>query len=442
MESFLEPLKPSMKALLILLAILFSLVVFADPPTPTIPDTPAGHTLSLWLDAFNSGDSVRIESFIKERASWVGLDWSMRLRARTGGYDLLAIESSQQIDVIFLVREKASASELIGRIKVNENEPPVVTELGLFPVETGARFEAVRLDASARTRVIDSAVRILNESYVFPDTAKKVTAAVRSRERRGDYNAIGDGEEFARALTNDLRNSSQDKHLEVRFSFVVQSSDESRTHSQDQTLPRKQLAASNCGFEKAEHLPPNIGYLKLNLFADPEICAPTAIAALNFLADSDALILDLRDNNGGRSGMVTLIASYLFDAPTHLNDAYNRKANATEQFWTLPYVPGRKFIGKPVILLTSKTTFSAAEDFSYALKNLKRATLIGETTGGGAHPVEPHRIDDHFSIVVPFARSISPITKTDWEGTGVEPDVRVEAADALTEALRLARNVH
>jgi C-terminal processing protease CtpA/Prc len=174
------------------------------------------------------------------------------------------------------------------------------------------------------------------------------------------------------------------------------------------------------------------------MFADSEICASTAIAALNFLADSDVLILDLRDNHGGMSGMVVLIASYLFDEPIHLNDAYDRK-NAIKEFWTSPNVPGKKFIGKPVFLLTSKATFSAAEDFCYAVKNLKRATLVGERTGGGAHPVDLQRIDDHFSIVVPLARSISPITKTDWEGAGVEPDVNVPAADALTEALARAR---
>jgi len=121
-----------------------------------------------------------------------------------------------------------------------------------------------------------------------------------------------------------------------------------------------------------------------------------------------------------------------------LNDLYNRKENTTDQYWTLPYVPGKKLAGKPVFVLTSKNTFSGAEEFSYNLKMLKRATLVGETTGGGAHPVAGHRIDDHFSINVPFARAINPISKTNWEGTGVEPDIKVPAADALTEARKRA----
>ena len=415
-------------------------VVFADTPAPLIPSTPAGHTLRLWLVAFNSGDRERIDTFDKTYADWVPLEWVARVRAQTGGYDLLRIETSRERDVIFRVKEKAGFHEAIGRIQVSTTNPPHITELGLFPVPPGAKYEEVTLDAAARARVLDDVANIIEASYVFPDVAKAMASSLRARELRGEYKAIVDGETFASTLTEDLREVSHDKHIEVRFSFVVQPLGEITKNSEPDPMLRRQLAATNCGFEKAEHLPPNIGYLKFNVFADPEICAPTAIAALNSLADSDALIIDLRDNNGGLSGMVTLIASYLFAEPTHLNDAYDRASNTTRQFWTSSEVSGTKFIYKPVFLLTSKKTFSAAEAFSYALKDLKRATLIGETTGGGAHPVEPHRIDDHFSIIVPFARSISPITKTDWEGTGVEPDIRVPAANALEEALKRARH--
>ena len=136
--------------------------------------------------------------------------------------------------------------------------------------------------------------------------------------------------------------------------------------------------------------------------------------------------------------MIALISTYLFDEPTHLNDIWERKDNSTQQYWTLPYVPGKRLNDKPVYVLTSKLTFSGAEEFSYNLKNLKRATIVGETTGGGAHPVAGHRVDDHFMIGVPFARAINPISKTNWEGTGVEPDVKVPAVEALTTAEKLA----
>ncbi len=198
------------------------------------------------------------------------------------------------------------------------------------------------------------------------------------------------------------------------------------------------MERDNCMFEKVERLPQNIGYLKFNAFLDPEICGPTAVAAMNFLGNVDAIIFDLRANGGGEPKMIALISSYLFDRETHLNDLYNRKEDSTTQYWTLPYVPGKRLADKPAFVLTSHRTFSGAEEFSYNLKNLKRATIVGETTGGGAHPVMGHRIDDHFMIGVPFARAINPISKTNWEGTGVEPDVKVPAEQALDVAMKMA----
>ncbi len=159
---------------------------------------------------------------------------------------------------------------------------------------------------------------------------------------------------------------------------------------------------------------------------------------MNFLADSDSLIIDLRENHGGAPQMAGLIASYFFDERTHLDDIDYPRTHHAEHLWTLPNLPGKKFTGKPLFVLTSSSTFSAAEEFAYDLKSLKRATVVGETTGGGAHAMAPHKIDDHFYIRIPFARFVNPITKTDWEGTGVEPNVKVSAAEALTVAKKLA----
>jgi C-terminal processing protease CtpA/Prc len=171
---------------------------------------------------------------------------------------------------------------------------------------------------------------------------------------------------------------------------------------------------------------------------DPEICGPKATAALGSLGDVDALIFDLRENGGGHPEMVSFVVSYLFAKRTHVNDLYDRKENKTTQYWTKPEVPGTKFVKQPVYVLTSKRTFSGAEEFCYDLKNLKRATIVGETTGGGAHPTAGKRLDDHFMIAIPFARAINPVTKKDWEGTGVAPDVAVPADQALETAKKLA----
>jgi C-terminal processing protease CtpA/Prc len=160
---------------------------------------------------------------------------------------------------------------------------------------------------------------------------------------------------------------------------------------------------------------------------------------MSFLAHTDALIIDLRRNGGGEPAMIAYVLSYLFDEPTHLNDIYERVGDKTQQWWTMPHVPGQRFgAKKPVYVLTSRTTFSGGEEFAYNLKNLKRATLIGETTGGGAHPVRAVKVSQHFAIGVPFARAISPITRTNWEGTGVTPDVPKPADQALDTAYVMA----
>jgi C-terminal processing protease CtpA/Prc len=197
------------------------------------------------------------------------------------------------------------------------------------------------------------------------------------------------------------------------------------------------LEQNHCFFEKVEMLPHNIGYLKLNSFPDPSICQPTAAAAMASLNHADAIIFDLRDNTGGYPKMVALIAGYLFDHPTHLNDMYSRADNSTVQSWTSP-VPESRLTDKPAYVLTSATTFSGAEEFSYDLKMLRRATLVGEATSGRGHIPIGRRIDDHFEIRVPDRRSINPISKTDWDGPGVVPDVNVKAADALETAKKLA----
>jgi hypothetical protein len=410
-------------------------LVFAGTSAPTIPDTPAGHALAAWLEAFNSGDRGDLESFARAHAPWLSVDGQTGLRARTGGYDLVSFEGSGKLWIVFDVKERVRPTAIVGRLAVRSDDPEHISLLSLVPADT--KSTEIVLDEAERDRVVEAAARLLQEFYVFPEVGKKTAARLAAQQKRGDYRRIPDGEVFAVRLSDDLTALSGDKHIRVDY-FAKEMPPE-----EPGSLPRpdpRNVVASNCGFEKADHYPPNVGYLKLNAFEEPDLCTSTAVAAMNFLADSDALIIDLRDNHGGAPRMAALISSYLFDGPTHLDDIYNRSENTTEQLWTLPNVPGKKFTGKAVYVLTSGGTFSAAEEFSYDLKSLKRAILIGETSGGGAHTVAPHRIDGHFYIRVPFGRFINPITKTDWEGTGVEPDIRVAAGDALDEALRRARS--
>ena len=400
-----------------------------------IPDTPAGRVFGAWLEAFNSGDRKRLDAFTRSHVPGKDVDTYLGWRADTGPYELLDIFGGDQRNVFFHVKARANGVEEVGRLKISAAGPVVVMELGTWRIPAGVKVDAVPLDAKARAAVIDAVAEAFDSSYVYPDIAKKMAVAVRRNEARGEYRDALFGQDLARELAADLREISHDKHVDVQFSFFARPVESPATQSERES---RRLVAVNCGFEKAEHLKPNIGYLKFNLFADPKLCAPTAAAAMTLLSDSDALILDLRQNAGGAPGMGEFIATYLFDQRTHLDDLYSRVDDATTESWTLPYVPGKKFLGKPVYVLTSNRTFSAAEALSYELKNLKRATLVGETTLGGAHPTDTRRLDDHFSARVPFARSINPITRTNWEGVGVEPDVKVPAAEALDTALKLA----
>jgi hypothetical protein len=424
------------------LGALLVLLVFCALPAfaqTQIPDTPAGHTLSAWLDAFNSGDQAKIDAYIKTHDPKSTADFFHSFRSQTGGFDLLSIESSEPLQIKFRVKEKASTTVAIGSIMLNTAEPHTVDNFGLHAIPPGAVVENIKIDAAERQRVIDGIASNLTEYYVYPEVGQKMIDAVRAHQKNGDYDRIVDGDAFAFKLTADLRDVSHDKHLHVNFSPVKNPPDKDDEPTPEQKADyRKEMEHDNCGFRKVEILPGNIGYLKFDMFGDPDVCGPSLVAAMGFLAHVDAIIYDMRENGGGDPAMVAMACTYLFDKATHLNDLYDRKEDKTTQYWTLPYVPGALLAGKPVFVLTAHRTFSGAEEFTNDLKTQKRATIVGEVTGGGAHPVAGHRIDDHFMIGVPFARAVNPITHTDWEGTGITPDVPVKAADALETAEKLA----
>ncbi len=403
----------------------------------TIPETPAGNTLRAWLDAFNSGDRAKIETYVRTVDPSQSVDGMISFRNQTGGFELLSIESSEPRHIRFRVKEKGGSTTALGNLLVKDGQPPKVETFGLRALPPGVTPVNVTLDAALRKRVIDGVDADLAEFYVDAKLAKQMQEAVQTHERAGEYNSITDGDAFAERLTADLQAVSHDKHLRVNFS-PFKMPERKAPSPEDITQMRQQMMHDNCAFKKVEVLPGNIGYVKFDGFMGADVCAPTVVAAMSFVAHTDAVIFDLRDNGGGDPAMVTFIASYLFDEPTHLNDLYNRKEDSTHQFWTLPYVPGERLTKQPVFVLTSKRTFSGAEEFCYDLKNQKRATIVGETTGGGAHPVGGHPVADYFMVGVPFAKAVNPVSKTNWEGTGVEPDVKVSAPDALTTAEKLA----
>ena len=199
---------------------------------------------------------------------------------------------------------------------------------------------------------------------------------------------------------------------------------------------RQRGRLDNFGIRRVERLDGNVGYLDVRRVPVPANAGPAIAAAMELVAGTNALIIDLRHNGGGSPDGVVLWCSYLLEdqQPTHLNDIFRADTGETRQFWSLPYVPGTRYTDRPVYVLTSDRTFSGGEDFAYTLQALGRATLIGETTGGGAHPTRPFPVSSAVIIAIPFARSINPVTGSNWQGTGVIPDVAVPADEALDVA--------
>ena len=293
------------------------------------------------------------------------------------------------------------------------------------------------LTAAQRTEIIEGAIKQLNSFYVFPDVARQMEAAVRKRLAGREYDSITSAKALAESLTVHFRAVSHDKHLSVMYSAqkLPPIPADGKPTPEQWDRARAFAKSVNFGFPKVERLPGNIGYVRLDGFMPPDMGAETATAAMTFVASTDALIFDLRWNNGGDPAMVAFVSSYLFSEATHLNDIYLRPDSSTRQWWTSGYVPGKKFGGAgKVYVLTSKQTFSAGEEFTNNLKVLKRATIVGETTGGGANPGGPRPINDHFAVWVPSGRAINPVTKGNWEGTGVTPDVPVAMNIALETA--------
>ena len=284
--------------------------------------------------------------------------------SQTGGFTLVSIVHSAPDKLSFLVHGRGDNIDAYGALQLASTTPPRVKRISIRAIPPGAKLDDIQLDEATRQKTIDAISEGLTEYYVYPDVAAKMIQAIRDHQKHGNYNSIVDGNEFADALSRDLRDVSQDKHLFVGYDpYILPTksapSDEPRQPSPaDEARFRTMLEHDNCTFSKVEILNHNIGYIKFGAFPDPNICGPTVVAAMNFVAHTDALIFDLRENHGGDPSMVDFMVSYLFREPTHINDLTNRHDNETHQYWTLPWIPGPRFIDQPVYVLASHETFS------------------------------------------------------------------------------------
>ena len=293
------------------------------------------------------------------------------------------------------------------------------------------------LNEEQKKEVIEKTSVFLIDSYIFPETAEKMKIYINEQLEEGKYDKIKNALEFSEVLTKDLREVCKDKHLGVVFDPGLKESLEKKKGDTEKLTEEEieVMKYENYGFKKVERMNGNIGYVDFRGFYPVEHGEKTMVSAMNFLANCDAVIIDLRSNGGGEPKMVQFICSYFFDSkPVHLNSLYYRAKDTTEEYWTLEEIPGKRMPDVDLYVLTSSRTFSGAEEFAYNMKSLNRGTIVGEVTGGGAHPVRMFPINDFMCIYVPHGKAINPITKTNWEGVGVKPDIEVSADIALQTA--------
>ena len=291
--------------------------------------------------------------------------------------------------------------------------------------------------------IVETALVLLRASYVFPGLAEQAAVAIEAKLAAGEYDGL-DEEALAERLTSDLDGVCDDKHLRVR-TMPPRPARPKRGERSGPGPAHPPAGAGpgvrprNYGIYRAERLEGNVGYLDVRGVPGPEEAGPVIAAAMELIAGTYALIIDLRRNGGGSPHAVVLWCSYFFpDGGTHLNDIFHADTGETRQFWSLAYLPGSRYLDRPVYMLTSSETFSGGEDFAYTLQAQGRAEVVGESTGGGAHPTRMIPISATMGISVPFARSVNPVTGTNWQGTGVIPDTEVPAADAYDVAYRKA----
>jgi hypothetical protein len=296
--------------------------------------------------------------------------------------------------------------------------------------------KATVLTSSMKSDIVAHISQLLLDNYVFPDTGIKMSTHIKNRLKEGAYTNITDPVAFSDALTIDLYSIYRDGHLLVQYvpQQVTQNTVAPNNPANNED-PLSRIRQANFGLRKVEILSGNTGYIHIDHFwADSVYGKETVKAALQFVSNTHALIIDVRDCGGGSQETVAMICGYFLEKPTHINDMYDRAANTTTAYWAKPDPSFTALTKMPLYILTNSKTFSAAEEFCYDLQSIKRATLIGETTGGGAHGTFSRDAGNGFVLSIPYSTAINPVTKTSWEGVGVKPEIQAASHEALETA--------
>ena len=320
----------------------------------------------------------------------------------------------------------------------------LVIWLGLGPLSPSAHGKEHRNQHHLDSEQIQQAIRDLAQKvrsrYAIANLAEKTALLLEQNLDRGSYRDLHDPERFVQTVTSDLQRFSNDKHF--RFGLAPVPEQTPKDHppqteeqqSQERAAWEASLKKSNYGFRDVSVLPGNIGYLDFRRFQPPQFAGDTLLAAMAFLANCEAMIIDLRHCSGGNAYMNGYLATFFFPKATKLYDMDFRGDQYTEHFWTQDYLPGKRFMNTPLYILTSAYTFSGAEAFAYRFKILKRAIIVGEQTAGGANAGGVLDVPPFFRVYMPMGRPVDPDTGTNWEGTGVLPDIETSSLEALSVA--------
>ncbi len=320
------------------------------------------------------------------------------------------------------------------------NSRVLILLIALFINVSLSKAQNNSLTKAYKENVIQNLSQLINDYYVFPEVAKLTEEHLKTQLSDGYFNQFKNNETFAAALTKSVQTINKDKHMRIRSNQPYMNSGTSQTGIIEKRIARiDRSRQGNAGFKTVKILEGNVGYLDLRGFAGMETGKDIADAYMKLMSRTDAIIIDLSKNGGGSPRMVQYLCSYFFNQKLLLNSLYWREGNTTEEFCTLDSVGGLKMHDVPLFILTSKRTFSGAEEFSYNMQTQKRATLVGQTTGGGANPGRSMRINNDLRVFIPTGKAINPITKTNWEGVGVIPDIKTSVEDTYDKTLGLAQ---
>lgn len=316
---------------------------------------------------------------------------------------------------------------------------PAILIVALMITSFGVNAQDQKISKAFKEQTVNQLAELINEFYVLPDVARSTSDHLMDQWKEGAFDSIDQYESFADALTTSVQSINKDKHMRVMLLPPYEAAANTPERIVEEQLDRiDRTRKSNGGFNSVEILEGNVGYLDIRSFAGMDLGKDNTDAYMKLLSLSDAIIIDLRNNTGGSPVMVQYLCSYFFDEHLNLNNLYFRRGDELHEFWTLDEVGGIKMPDVPLFVMTSDKTFSGAEEFAYNMQTQKRATIIGQITGGGANPGQSMNLNEKLRVIMPMGMAINPVTNTNWEGTGVIPDIEVSSEETFDSTHQLA----